>query len=41
MQCVIVKNQNLSKKKEAKELLSTLEIKRPLSKIHLLGPLLL
>ena len=38
MQCVKVKNQHLSK--VASELLSSLEIKTPLSKIFLVGPLL-
>ena len=39
MQCVIVKNRNLSKQ-EASGLLSSLGIKTPLSKIHLVGSLL-
>ena len=40
MQCVIVKNQFI-KEQEASGLLSSLGIKAPLSKIPLVGPILL
>ena len=40
MQYVVVKNQDLLKKQEAKGLLSKLGIKTPLNKVPLLGDIL-
>ena len=40
MLCVVVKNQNVLKKKEVSGILSNLGLKTPLSKVPLLGDIL-